>query len=332
MRAGRLVSILLLLQTRGRLTAQQLATELEVSVRTIYRDVEALQAAHVPLYGDAGHAGGYRLLDGFRTRLNGLTFDEAESLFLAGLPGPAAELGYGDQTASMMRKLRSALPSELGDRADAVRRRFLFDAAGWYHDGDRSAFLTSIADAVWTERRVRIDYESWSGRSTRQLEPYGIVLKGGRWYVVAGASPPEEGADARPRTYRVNQILDLTMLDDTFRRPPDFDLGDYWAQQVVDFRDRLPHAEATIRISPQGRDRLRELQAERWLRAIEATARDSECAGWVTATVPIESLTHAHGELLRLGCEVEVLAPGPLRRELASTVQGLAALYPGDER
>jgi predicted DNA-binding transcriptional regulator YafY len=161
MRAARLVSILLLLQARGRLTASQLAEELEVSVRTIYRDVESLHGAGIPLYGDAGHRGGYRLLDGYRTRLTGLNPDEAEALFLSGLPGPAAELGLGSVLAAAQRKVRAALPVELAEQAGRVQSRFHLDATGWYAERDETPFLTEVADAVWNSRVLRVRYRRW---------------------------------------------------------------------------------------------------------------------------------------------------------------------------
>jgi len=241
MRASRLLSILLLLQARGRMTARQLADELEVSARTIYRDVESLHAAGIPLYGDAGHAGGYRLLDGFRTRLTGLTEAEADSFVLAGMPGPADELGHGAAVAALQLKLQAALPRELRDRADRAAQRFHLDAPGWYQDGDRSDHLAATAEAVWRQRRVRVRYRGWAGEVTRVLDPLGMVLKGGRWYVVAGP---------RPATYRVNQILDLEPLEETFDRPHGFDLAAFWRAHVVDFRQRLFRGEAVIRLSP----------------------------------------------------------------------------------
>ena len=212
MRASRLVSILLLLQTRGRLTAPQLAAELEVSVRTIYRDVESLSEAGVPIYGDAGPAGGYQLLGGYRTRLTGLTAAEAEALQFAGMPGAAAELGLGTVLATAQLKLDAALPPELRERSARITERFLLDAPGWYHDGDSSPHLDAIADAVWNQRRIEVRYRRWVAPTdvTRILEPHGIVLKGGKWYVVARC-------DGALRTYRISQVLSLTPLEEGVR-------------------------------------------------------------------------------------------------------------------
>ena len=320
MRASRLLSLLLLLQTHGRLTAADLAQRLGVSARTVYRDVESLHAAGIPLYGEAGHAGGYRLVDGWRTRLTGLTAEEAERLFLAGLPGPAAELGYGAVVAALQLKLDAALPPALRDRADAVRQRFHLDTPNWYSDGDASPHLAPTAEAVWRQHRVRVRYRSWRGERTVVLAPYGLVLKGGRWYVVADAG-------RGPATYRVNQILALTALPESFTRPADFDLAAWWRGQVADFRAGLHQQEATVRLSPRGRERLREVASELVAAAAETSAGPPDADGWVTAVVPIESLTHAHGDLLRLGAQVEVLAPTELREMLAATAVELAALY-----
>jgi predicted DNA-binding transcriptional regulator YafY len=287
--------------------------------------MEALSTAGVPVYGDAGPGGGFQLLDGYRTRLTGLTGDEAQALFLAGMPGPAAELGLGAVVASTAAKLRAALPAELSERAELIAARFYFDAPGWYHDGDASPYLAAVADAVWHQRRIVIRYRRWREPTdvTRTLDPYGVVLKAGRWYVVAN-----DVAHPGPRTYRVNQILALTTLDDqAFDRPPGFDLGDYWRTHVVEFRTGLWQGEATISVSPAGRERIAELMSTAVVDAIETTAGAPDAHGWVTATMPIESFIHAQTELLKLGADVEVLAPAELRARIADTAAAMAKRY-----
>jgi len=329
MRASRLVSILLLLQTRGRLTAQQLADALEVSVRTIYRDVDSLHAAGIPLYGDAGLGGGYQLLGGYRTRLTGLTAGEAETLFLAGMPAAAAELGLGTVLAAAQLKLRAALPAELAERAERIRERFHLDAPGWYYDGDRVPYLAAVAEAVWNQRRIEVRYRRWAAPTdvTRTLEPYGLVLKAGKWYLVARDLVAR--GDGAPRTYRVSQILGLTTLDGRFDRPAEFDLPGYWASSVTDFRARRYQGQATIRLSSAGRQRMREVLSGDVIQAADETATPADERGWVTAVVPIESLEHAHGEFLQLGAGVEVLAPPALRARLRRTARSLGELYQG---
>ncbi|WP_372352583.1 helix-turn-helix transcriptional regulator [Streptomyces sp. KL116D] len=318
MKSSRLLSILLLLQTGGPMTAARLAAELEVSVRTVYRDVEALQAAGVPLYGDAGHAGGYRLLDGYRTRLTGLTRDEAEALFLAGAPGPAADLGLGPVLAAAQLKVRAALPAELRAHADRISSRFHLDAPGWYADEDRADHLPAVAAAVWDRRAVRVTYRRWREPTDveRRLEPYGLVLKAGRWYVVASAGT------GGPRAYRVDQILELRPTDEEFTVSEGFDLAAYWTAYQEDFHRRLHTGEALVRLAPGAADRLDAAAA----RAAQDTGR-AEPDGWTRARVPIESVGHAHDAFLRLGADIEVIEPAELRDRIAATATALAKLY-----
>jgi predicted DNA-binding transcriptional regulator YafY len=320
-RAARIVQLLLLLQTRGLLTAAQLATELEVSVRTVYRDVDALHAAGVPLYGSAGHAGGYRLVEGYRTRLTGLTSNEAESLFLTGLPGPAQELGLGAEVAAAWLKLTASLPPELRDRATRIQQRFHLDAPGWYSEPDDTPALAAAADAVWRERRIQVRYHRWREPTEvdRTLDPYGLVLKAGRWYLVA--------ASTRISTYRVSQIRALTVLDEGFSRPAGFSLDAFWQSYLDDFDARRHSATATVRVAPSLLDRLVDVVEPAVHRAVTETATEPDADGWVTATVPIENLNHAHRTFLGFGAEIEVLAPAALRARIAASVAALTRTY-----
>jgi predicted DNA-binding transcriptional regulator YafY len=321
MRASRLVSLLLLLQTRGRMTAQQLACELEVSVRTVYRDVEALSAAGVPLYGEAGHAGGYQLLGGYRTRLTGLTGAEAEVLFLSGLPGPAAELGLGSVLAAATLKLRAALPASLSDNAGRLSERFYLDVPGWYRRLEDVPHLPVVASAVWDREVIQVTYQRWKEPTevTRRLEPHGLVLKAGIWYVVARC-------DGVMRTYRIDQIVTAAPCDCGFAAEPGFELVSYWHTYLADFHRQLYAGHAVIRLSGQGVRRMRHLLSAAAVTAVE-TVGVADADGWVRARVPIESADLALADFLRLGAEIEVLEPAELREQAARTIQAMAALY-----
>jgi predicted DNA-binding transcriptional regulator YafY len=324
-RASRLLSLLLLLQTRGRMTARELAGALEVSVRTIYRDVDALHAAGVPLYGDAGHAGGYQLLDGYRTRLTGLTAAEAEALFLAGLPGPAAELGLGGVLAAATLKLRAALPQSLRENAARLSERFLLDAPGWYRRSADAPYLPVVAGAVWDRQVIEVRYRRWQepAEVVRRIEPHGLVLKAGTWYVVARC-------DGSFRTYRVDQIVGAAGCGEAFEPAPGFDLEAHWRGYLAGFHDRLHTGSALVRVSPAGVERMGGLLSD----AVTTAIRQGAAAGpdgWVTAQVPIESAARAVSDFLRLGPEIEVLGPAEVRDQVAGAARALAALYQARE-
>jgi predicted DNA-binding transcriptional regulator YafY len=321
MRASRLVSILLLLQARGRMTARTLADEFEVSVRTIYRDIDDLSASGVPVYADRGRDGGFQLLEGYTTRLTGMTPAEAESLFLSGLEGPAAELGLGDATAAARLKLLAALPSARRADASRVASRFHLDPIDWYRAASDLAFLPQLAAAVWGGERIRVSYESWNATSERILSPIGLVLKAGAWYLVAIGS-------SVPRTYRVDAIRALDPTGETFERPADFDLAAHWTASVRAFEASLYRGSATIRLSPLGMERISVLAAAA-VEMARRTASDRGSDGWVQASIPIETVDHAVRELLKLGVEVEVLEPPELRQAMRDAAATLAARYTG---
>jgi predicted DNA-binding transcriptional regulator YafY len=319
MRASRLLSILLKLQTRGRMTAQALADEFETSVRTIYRDIDQLSAAGVPVYADRGRCGGFQLMEGYRTQLTGLSSAEAQSLFLAGLPGPAAELGLGDAMAQAQLKLLAALPAEGRQGAARVASRFHLDPIGWFRSAEHAEVLPSLALAVWNSLRIRVRYDAWAGVVDRDLEPLGLVLKAGVWYLVAQVGGGEQ------RTYRVSQIQTLALTDDSFERPDGFDLAAYWTAWAKDFETRLYRGEATLRLSPEGLRRLCVVSPEIDLAGRLAEAPDAD--GWTQLTLPMESLDHSAGEILKLGAEAQVLDPPELREKMGEIARRLAGLY-----
>ena len=305
MRATRLVSLLLLLQTRGRLTAAELAERLEVSVRTVHRDVESLAAAGVPVEAVRGPAGGYRLAGGYRTRLTGLTADEAEALFAAGMPGPAAELGLGGEFAAARLKLLAALPHELQERATRAERLFHLDTRGWFRAEDRVPHLPALAAAGWQGCRARSRYREGGLVVQRTIDPLGLVLKGGAWYVVARRS-------VGMRVYRVSRVASVRALEETFERPSAFELTVFWEQWSRSFEETLPRVEVTVRVDEDVR---------RWLPGEPRVDEDGR------TVVAFAHLGDAYRELLRFGTQLEVLEPAELRERIAETSRDVAAMY-----
>jgi predicted DNA-binding transcriptional regulator YafY len=310
---------MMLLQARGRMSAESLAEELEVSVRTIYRDIDQLSAAGVPVYADIGRNGGFALLDGWRTRLTGLTASEARALFLSGLPGPASELGLGDEVAAAELKLLAALPADWQAEATRMSSRFHLDPKGWFSTGPRPEFLQAIAEAVWSETRITIKYDSWTQISERTVEPLGLVLKGGVWYLVAQR---ETGL----RTYRMSQILALTPTDERFQRPADFDLPRHWRQSTASFEREIYVGVARVRATRTGISRLKDI-SQRCKDEIEAQTPVFDDDGWAELDVPIEEERWASREMTRAGAEVQVLAPEGLRLRMIEIATKLAKSY-----
>jgi predicted DNA-binding transcriptional regulator YafY len=320
MSSGRLVAILLLLQARRQVTAGELAAELDVSRRTVYRDLDALAAAGVPVYAEHGRAGGYRLVDGYRTRLTGLTEDEALSLFVLGLPEPAAALGLGEQVASAERKLLAALGPAQRVRAGALRDRFRIDAAGWYATAEEPPHLAELARSVLEDREVEVTYRRWAAprEVERRLRPYGLVLKGGAWYLVA------ESAE-QLRTYRVAHVLRLVVTDVRFERRAGFALPGYWRDQLDDFDRRRLDRVATVRISPELAGRLSDVADPALARAARGVPADAD--GWTTVTLPVEEDRVAARQLIAHGGDVEVLAPDSLRAVLVAQARAVLAAH-----
>jgi len=319
MRASRLLSILTTLQARGHVTATALAEDCEVSVRTIYRDIDALSAAGVPVYSERGSEGGYRLLDGYRTRLNGLSAKEAEALFMIGLSGPAADLGLGPAMMAAQNKLLSAMPAQFRTGAEQMRARFHLDAPAWFAQAEQPAHLSLVAGAVWEQHPIRIRYRSWKAEKNRTVEPLGLVLKGGAWYLVGQV-------DGDARTYRIARILDLEVLEQRFERPAPFDLEAYWRAATLRLEADLHRNPATIRLSPWGM-KMFEMFTSPFVRAAARIESEADAEGWRMATMPIGSIRQACIDLLRFGPDAEALEPPELRAAMAQIAAGLSTLY-----
>jgi predicted DNA-binding transcriptional regulator YafY len=317
MQASRLISVLMRLQARGRATAEELAQELEVSVRTIYRDVDQLSFAGIPIVAERGRLGGFKLLDGFRTELTGMTPAEAETLFLAGLPGPAAELGLTQLMAVARTKLLAALPA--GQRVERIASRFHLDATGWFRNAEPVTLLPAIAQAIWAERFLNIRYASDKSSVIRRLGPLGLVLKAGIWYLVA-----QKGNAFR--TYRVGRISAAEPQEERFARPKSFDLAAYWAQSSRDYELGTYRDHATIRLSPRGL-KILDLLGPYVVQEAEKSIGNADGQGWVQCTIPLESAEFGIRELMRLGEEVEIVSPPALRTQMVRTLRKTLACY-----
>ena len=322
MRARRLISLLLLLQNRGHGTAAELADELGVSVRTVYRDLEALGSAGIPVTTERGPGGGCRLLGGYRTQLTGLDAGEAEALFLSGLPGPAAELGLGSLLARAQRKVLAALPARLREAARLADQRFHLDPRNWFQPQPMHPALEALAQAVWSDRRVRFAYERGDGRAVERLaDAVALTLKSGFWYLVARV-----GIDLR--VYRVSRMSAVALCDDAFARDPDFDLGAFWAAWTSRFEDGLAAIPVSVRVSPGAQAHVAQLGDPATRAPADATpTQDGD--GWLRRVLVFEKLEYARAALLGFGADVEVLDPPELRAQLVEAARALAELYAG---
>lgn len=302
------------------MTAAELADELEVSVRTIYRDVEALAEAGVPIYAERGPHGGVRLVDGYRTRLTGLTAEEAEGVFLSGLPGPAAELGLGTVVAAARLKVMAALPPEFRTRANRVAERFHLDAPGWFQPSERLPHLESLAGAVWDSRRIVVQYRRGerAGDVERLLDPLGLVLKGGVWYLVALSG-------LNVRTYRVSRVVDVQLQPERFERPPDFDLAEHWEHSTAAYERARDRVEVTLRIPASRTDALADAVGARFLS--EAVRIADPSPDHLRLRIPFDWADEAVVAALRLGGDAEVIEPEWLRRAIVDSAKAIVAGY-----
>ncbi len=303
MRATRLVSLLLVLQTRGQMTALELAGTLQVSERTVQRDVQALSAAGIPIVSTRGAAGGYRLDRGYRTKLTGLAAAEAEALFVS----PAAELGLGRELAAARLKLLASLPAEVQERASRASQLFHVDTRGWFREEDRVPHLPTIAGALWRDRRLDIRYREGSSVVSRRLDPLGLVLKAGVWYLLARRR-------GEARVYRASRIVSAHERPEESARPADFDLGAAWAERSEAFERGRPRYTVTMRLP---RESVRYLRDARVLEDGERT----------TVTARFDGIDHAYHTLGAYGYEVEVLAPRELRDRIVRSAEKTLTLY-----
>src|SRR5262245_43566102 len=319
MRADRLLSILLMLQTHGRMTARELAGRLEVSERTVYRDMDALSTAGVPVFAERGSGGGWALVDGYETHLTGLSVAEIQAIFATRPEGLLADLGLGAASDAALLKLLAALPQVSRRSAEHARERLYVDTASWKRTDEDLSALTALQEAVWQDRRVRFTYLRVECEpAEREADPLGLVAKGSAWYLVARV-------DGEIRTYRVGRIRDVVVLDERAARPDGFDLAAHWTTSSAEFREKLPRYYATVRAAPN-------LKHWMWWTAryayIEREGEPDE-DGWVEMDLRFQVVEEAETFALSFGPRVEVLRPAELRERVRALAAEAAARYGG---
>jgi predicted DNA-binding transcriptional regulator YafY len=330
MKSGRLLEMLLLLQARGQVTAAELAERLEVSPRTVYRDAEALSSAGVPIYAERGRAGGIRLLPGYRTDVSGLTHDEARALFVLTTGGVHEDLGLGSAARSAILKVMRAVPEPFRPAAAATSQRILVDPAGWMRGGDPVGQLGVLQAAVFTDRRLRLRYRGSAERKAGQLEaadagvpaervvdPYGLVCKGGIWYLVADSG-------GEPRLFRVSRVVSAEVDEAPVRRREGVELAGLWEQLRRQVEERPAGVLVLARVRREWLDIFGRICAAHLVGSVE----DAEPAGeeWVQVRLRYGAVPAAR-TLLSFGANVEVVSPPEVRADLAEQAADVVALY-----
>ena len=317
MRADRLLSLLLTLQTEGKVKARELARRLEVSPRTIYRDLDALTAAGVPVYAEPGPSGGVALLNDYKTQLTGLSSAELQTLFFGKPPTLLKDLGLSNVFDAAQLKLLASLPTPSQAEARDAQQHLYIDTAGWTKSKDAVPFLPLLYEAVWQGRRVSLHYARSDKTVTRLVDPLGLVARGRTWYLIAGV-------DGELRTYRVSRIEGLELTGAPGTRPAGFDLAVYWERSKETFKENLPRYPVTVRARPEIVERMR--VSGRYVRVI-SEAQTVDKAGWVRLELLFEVAWEACEYLLSFGPAVEVLAPAELRHKVCEQAQKTVRLY-----
>jgi predicted DNA-binding transcriptional regulator YafY len=320
MRADRLLSLLMLLQTRGPLTAQRLAEELEVSERTIYRDITALSTAGVPIYANRGPGGGCALLEDYRTNLTGLRLEEVRALFMLSIPAPLDQLGVGQELRAALLKLSAALPASRRPEEERSRQRIYLDSSWWFQTDEAVPHLQTLQQALWCDRKLRIIYRSnFEAGIEQSIDPYGLVAKASVWYLVYVR-------EKLVRAIRVSKITEAEILDETFIRLADFDLAAFWKSWCAEFEENRPTFPVTARISPALLPHLPRIFGNRIQPAL-ARAASPDAEGWVTLVLPFETFEAARNQILTLGRAVEILAPEALRLSVVDYATQIVDFY-----
>ena len=320
MRADRLLSLLMLLQSRGQMSAQELADELEVSERTIYRDITALSSSGVPIYASRGPGGGVRLIEEYRTTLTGLTPGETRALFMMNIPAPLIQLGMDETFKTALLKLSAALPDTRRAEELRTRQRIHLDSSWWFQSEQQVPCMSTLQQALWQDKRLHIEvrWDLFNTKLEQIAEPYGLVAKANVWYLVYGRG-------GNPHVVRVSQITEAILLNETFIRPVDFELVEFWEDWCEKYESNPPFI-ARVRVAPQALPMLAEYVGDR-ARGLASQTHIPDFDGWVTLDLPFESLIAARSRLLGLGRAVEVLEPESLRKSLIDFAEQIVGFY-----
>jgi predicted DNA-binding transcriptional regulator YafY len=317
--------MMMILQTRANVTARELAAELEVSERTVYRDVTALSIAGVPVYTERGPGGGIRLVDEYRSNLTGLTREEVQALYMISVPEPLTQLGFGQELHAAMLKLAASLPSFLRSDQELARQRVLIDPEPWEHDRRTLPvpFLHTVQKAVWEGLIIQVRYQLVAGPQIDSLRvvlhPYGLVAKAGKWYLVAWNID-------HPTVLRVDSIVEAQILDESFILPPDFNLQSFW-QEWCSLQSSYQYAfNVRMRVHPDLISSMSGYIAD-GIQAIFFDEETNDKKGWITCEVRFDSHEEARRRLLGFGGAVEVIEPIALRYSLKDYAEQILAEY-----
>lgn len=318
MRADRLLSILLLLQVHRRMTARELAKRLEVSERTIHRDMEALGMAGIPVTAERGNNGGWSLLEAYRTNLTGLSEPEVQALFLSNSTRLLTDLGLQKAAEAALIKLLAAIPSMSRRNAEYMRQRIYIDATSWHASTDDDiSSLPLLQEALWRECKLLLTYQRTDNTVVeREVDPLGLVAKGSTWYFIAAI-------EQEMRTYRVSRVRRVVLLEQSCTRPPDFDLAAYWKQSSSSFVASMPRYPVSIRVRPEVLERI--TRAGRYARIARMDAPDED--GWIRLDLLFELEEAACGYILSFGTQVEILAPVTLRAKIMQLAEEITTFY-----
>jgi len=317
MRADRLISILLLLQNKGKLTTKALAKELEVTGRTIHRDMEALSAAGIPVVADRGKSGGWRLLEQYRTNLTGLKANELKSLLISPSFQMLTDLGLAKDWHEARQKILASIPSSLKSYSHDIWNRIHVDTTAWRQSSEKIESFKILQEAIWDEKALQIEYERADGEYLeRVVNPLGLVAKGSTWYLIASSNK-------KVRNYRASRIKSVKLTKETFSRPNDFNLAQYWSDSTQEFIKSLPKYEVDVEISSSIVQRIK--FTGRFVQIVQIDAPSEN--GWISANLCFDTEQEALEYILGFGNQIRIIQPNELKQTIYDMAKSVVDFY-----